>query len=219
MRENGMSRMSRMKLAALVIYLVSGLSFCSASKCPAQERGKNPVAAPRVRGVHDPLPIPQPGYKWFRCEEMNTSFLLPASWHFRKEDHGKTIAYFISKEKIEGRDEFRTGVTINFIRKYPEHHPGKSPIDFASSLIDGYKKRGKEIKSWTAPAGKTISFGTQVLMDVQSTDPYRVHTFAVVNRETGTFYSFIFEAPESSWETEVKNAQIFVNQLALDDDL
>ncbi len=214
-----MSKISHVNFAALVIYILSGLSLCAASKCSAEESGKNPVTAPHTRGVHDPLPIPQPGYKWFRCEEMNTSFLLPESWHFRKEDHGKTIAYFISKEKIGGGSEFRTGVTVNFIRKYPEHHQGKSPVDFAASLIDGYKKQGQEIKSWTAPAGKTISFGTQVVMGAESADPYRVHTFAAANRETGTFYWFIFEAPESSWATEVKNAQIFVNQLALDDEL
>jgi len=150
---------------------------------------------------------------------MNTSFLLPARWNFRGEDHGKTIAYFITKENIDQVGSFRTGVTINFIRKYPEHHHGASAIDFAASLVDGYKKRGKEIKSWSAPAGKTISFGAQVLMNSASADPYRVHMFAVANRETGIFYSFIFEAPESSWESEVKTAQIFVNHLALDDSL
>jgi hypothetical protein len=173
----------------------------------------------KPRTFKDPLPSPPPGFKWFLCEEMHTSLLLPSSWFFKKELHGDTTAYFISKEKIEAGGEFRTGLTVNFLRNFSKNHKGEMPVSYARRFIEALKKEGKEVKSWSALAGKGISYGTQVIMKLNSSDPYRIHTFAAGNDWTDSLYLFTFEAPEADWLNEVSTARVFIDSLALDDEL
>ena len=158
------------------------------------------------------LPAPPPGFTWQEIPELKAAFLRPEGWFFKREEDKGTLAYFITKESIENGGEFQTGLTVNVFR-----HKKDSAVETAKYYVDqlAAKKHGEK---WSKEVGPFKEFGC-LIKDTDSSGTIVSQTLMVANPKTNTLYLFIFESPESDWDSAWKIGKQIMDALAIDDDI
>jgi len=169
------------------------------------------VPASRTAAAID-LPAPPSGFSWQEIPELKAALLRPNGWFFKREEGKGTLAYFISKEDIGKNGQFETGLTVNVFRLKKD-----KAVDKARVLIDtvAAKYHGEE---WSREAGPFEEFGCSY----KATDASGTivsQSLAIANPKTNTMYLFIFESPESEWDSAWKIGHQIMESLALDDDV
>ncbi len=165
------------------------------------------------------LPTPPTGFEWVEAPEIKGAFLKPNYWHFKKHKQGEIKGYFITKENIDEKGSFTTGVTINVIPGIPEK-TNVSPTQFAAAFIKEASDSRKIIKTpWRHSMGPFNAFGVVL----QNSDPikgdYNTHNLVISNDQTGTVYMVIYEAPVTNWETSRKTGEVILGKLFIDSDI
>ena len=163
------------------------------------------------------LPEPPKGYSWQWCEDIKGAFLKPDGWFFKKDAKGDTLGIFITKEDIGKDSQFRTGLTVNVIRKVAEKK--KIPAsEHIRQFRDSARKSTKFIREWDTDMGpfKAVGF----LYEKQSKEgAYRVHNLLIANDKTGTVYLVMFEAPVEEWEAAWRLGEPIMKKLYIDDEI
>ncbi|HWN38581.1 MAG TPA: hypothetical protein VNP02_08800, partial [Gammaproteobacteria bacterium] len=59
---------------------------------------------------------PPPGYSWVFIPGTSTALLRPDGWFLKTEAANDAIASFITRENLQERGEFETGLAFNFVR-------------------------------------------------------------------------------------------------------
>lgn len=160
------------------------------------------------------LPPPPDGFKWEWCEEIKGAFLKPDGWFVKKVNKGDTFACFISKEKIEGDKQFKTGFSCNVLKKLGDKIP---PMKFAIGFREDARSTNKFENEWTKDMGPFKSFGFLYTKD----DPqgkFTVHNLLIANEKIGTLYMITFEAPTNEWAEAWKKGEPILAQLMIDDE-
>ena len=158
------------------------------------------------------LPSAPAGFTWQEVPELKAAFLKPSGWFFKQEEQKGTLAYFITKEDISKGGEFQTGLSINVF------HLKKDPaIDHGKYMIENIA-RSKHGKMWTQKFGPFVEFGCQV-KDTDATRSSVMHVLTVANPKTNTLYFFIFESPETDWDSAWKTGKQIMDVLVLDDEV
>jgi len=159
-----------------------------------------------------PFPTPPAGFTWQEVPELKAAFLKPDGWFYKREEQKGTLAYFITKENIDKDGRFQTGLTVNVF------HLKK----------DSAVERGKAIIQQLATTKNVEAFGTEVgpfrefaclAKDTNSSGTVVIYTLAVANPKTNTLYLFIFESPESDWDTAWKLGKPMVDMLPLQESI
>jgi len=158
------------------------------------------------------VPPPPPSFTWQEIPELKAALLRPNGWFFKREEQKGTLAYFITKENIDKGGQFQTGLTVNVfhLKKDPAVERGKYIIDHLAAAKHG--------ETWTRDVGPFREFGCLT----KDTDPSGTaisQTLAVANPKTNTLYLFIFESPESEWDTAWKIGKQIMDMLAIDDEI
>ncbi len=163
-------------------------------------------------GVAIDLPTAPTGFKWQEVPELKAAFLRPDGWFFKQEEQKGTLAYFITKEDISKGGEFQTGLTINVfhLKKDPAVERGKYIIENVANAKHGER--------WAQKVGPFYEFGC-LTKDTDSTGTTVTQTLTVANPKTNTLYLFIFESPESDWDSARKTGKQIMDTLALDDEV
>jgi hypothetical protein len=156
------------------------------------------------------LPKSPPGFHWERAEEVKAAFLVPNSWHFKREKHPNTFAYFATREDIVQEGKFVVGLTVNVIPRIQ----GRDAVAYAKQFVQTFPAGKKLLKSWDASMGPFVGGGCLVEDEVAI-----MHTLMVANPKTNTLYLFIFEAPKAEWEGAWKTGQQIVQLILLDDEV
>ena len=157
------------------------------------------------------LPSPPSGFTWQQIPELKAAILRPDGWFFRQESDKGTLAYFITKEDIRVNGQFETGLTVNVF-----HLKQDSAVDHAKALIDNMAA-GKSGKTWSRPVGAFQEFDCQ-FKDTDASGTIVMSALTVANPKTNTLYLFVFESPESDWDTAWKIGKPIMDTLAIDDD-
>jgi hypothetical protein len=157
-------------------------------------------------------PAAPPAFTWQEIPELKAAFLRPEGWFFKREEDKGTLAYFITKENIASGSEFQTGLTVNVFL-----HKKDNAVDTAKYYIDqlAAKKHGEK---WSKDAGPFKEFGC-LIKDTDSSGTIVSQMLMVANPQTNTLYLFIFESPESEWNSAWKIGKQIMDALAIDDDI
>jgi hypothetical protein len=158
------------------------------------------------------LPKPPSGFTWQEVPELKAAFLKPDGWFFKREENKGTQAYFVTRENLDQKGEFETGLTVNVFRLKQD-----SAVDRGKALIDRIAST-KHGKQWTQSAGPFQEFGC-LSKDTDASGTIVMQSLAVANPKTNTLYLFIFESPEANWDTAWKLGKQIMDALALDDDI
>jgi hypothetical protein len=158
------------------------------------------------------LPTPPTGFTWQQIPELKAAFLKPAGWFFKREEDKGTLAYFITKEDMDKKGQFQTGLTVNVFRLKKD-----SAVERGKGLIDRMAA-DKHGEKWVQKAGPFQEFGCLV-KDTDASGTVLMHALAVANPKTNTLYLFIFESPESEWDIAWKTGKQIMDTLAIDDEI
>src|SRR5512139_2909418 len=74
------------------------------------------IASARAQEPEFQVSDPPPGYSWVLIPGTSTALLRPEGWFLKTEAANDTIATFITRENLQERAEFETGLTFNFVR-------------------------------------------------------------------------------------------------------
>lgn len=143
---------------------------------------------------------------------MKAAFLKPEAWYFKRESHKGTLAYFITKEDIDKKGEFQTGLTVNVfkLKKDPA-------VERAKYMIDNLAET-KHAQKWAKEFGPFREFGCRA-KDTDASGTIVMETLTVANPKTNTLYLLIFESPEADWDATWKIGEQIMGTLAIDDEV
>jgi hypothetical protein len=158
------------------------------------------------------LSIPPLGFTWQEIPELKAAFLRPQGWFFKRVEGKGALAYFITKESIEDSGQFQTGLTVNVFQ-----HKKDSAVDTAKLYIDRAAAK-YHVEQWSKEVGPFQEFGC-LFKDTDSTGTAVSQVLMVANPKTNTLYLFIFESPESDWDSAWKIGKQIMDTLAIDDDI
>ena len=167
-----------------------------------------------VKADNPPMSPPE-GYTWAQCPEIKGAFLKPNGWHFKSGKQGDTLGFLITKEKIEPKGEFTTGMTVNVIPNIPKKK-SVSPYVFARQFRDSAKKTVRFTKEWDKDMGPFKSIGF-VYSRNDKAGAFTVHNLLIANNKTGTLYLVMFEGPSAQWPEIWKIAEPMLQYLYIDD--
>lgn len=150
---------------------------------------------PTAAGAID-LPIAPGGYSWKAIDEIQSAFLVPISWHFKEAKGKETLSWFITRENIDEKGSFETGLTINVVRKGEDF----DPVSYAGAFVLNVVKQNEVLEEpFEAGGGKLRGYGCRVRV-ITETGPLVMHYLVIGNATTGTLFVMYFESPESGWE-------------------
>jgi hypothetical protein len=158
------------------------------------------------------LPAPA-GFAWRPLAEINAAVLVPDGWFFRRDVNKSAIAYFVSRENIDAKGFFETGLSLNVLAAAPVPNPASVDAEgLAKGLIA--KIIGADTvrvlkPAWEVPNGGFVQFGCVVRIEkpgpfVTESGPLVTEHRVIVNRTTKTTYLLSFESPERSWDEAAK---------------
>jgi hypothetical protein len=118
----------------------------------------------------------------------------------------------LPKEDIDKQGGFQTGLTVNVfkLKKDPA-------VERAKYMIEQIAE-SKHVEEWAKAIGPFREFGCRT-KDTDASGTVVMETVTVVNPKTNTLYLFIFESPESEWDTAWKTGEKILDMLALDDEI
>jgi hypothetical protein len=160
------------------------------------------------------LPDPPKGFTWKRVDEIKASFLMPEGWHFLLHKQGNSSVICISQDKIEKFTSLETGLMVRVL-----HGLGKlSAEEFTKKTMDFMAKRMKVSKRWDINQGEFKGHGCLVTNSNADRPPFTMHTLALANTTTNTFYNVHFESSEKNWnENWKKHGEVIMKLFSLDD--
>lgn len=157
-------------------------------------------AAKDVTGALPPAPG---GFKWVALYEIDGAILQPNGWHFRKDSSAPgTHAYFITKQKIRGKDgQFQTGYSLNVV-KGVKAKTGKTPTEYAGILMEELKGKGKYKDEGRKKINEYFeNFYVSLLLEDSAGKTIMAYS-VTANNKTDAIYIAFFEAPFENWDAE-----------------
>ena len=160
-------------------------------------------------------PEPPVGFHWQRLEAIRASVLSPDGWNYRAEESGGGLAYFISKDKFAPSGEFKTGLSLNCIRKLSKKGKMK-PSDYIEAFTSEADAKYSIIDPKTNSVGpiKMMWFG--VLSPKEGPEATRSTHLLIANDTTDTLYMVVFEAPLADWRKAYEAGYVMLKNISID---
>lgn len=166
---------------------------------------------------------------------IKAEMLMPETWFFNHEVQLGTNAYFLTKENLKKRGIYRVGATVQAMN-HVKRRMGMSSIDLLNrmgsiNIVKELNVTYEEPKieedetfiSLTRLAKADMKKGGSVPVfdranEVELIAPEKISQFMHVtaNKKTDTFYTTIFESPESTWEVYRDTGNIMIESLRFD---
>lgn len=166
------------------------------------------------------LPDAPKGFKWLKILKDESALLKPDGWFF-KEDHRKgTDAYFVTKENIEEKGSFQTGLSLNVIYNI-DKKSGASPTRYAESMIHymGEDEAKEILRSNSRKNGPFTTLLCRIKDQKPGEEDVIIHYFFIANDETGTLWMYFFEAPESEWDKAWETGSVLLKYIVVESEL
>ena len=147
---------------------------------------------------------------------MLSAFLNPKGWHYKHVERKGQHACFITKEDIDTKGSFQTGLIVNMIL-LSHLKTGISASEYAKQFIDTATREREPLKRWSSTQGPFKSHGC-IIRDDSDDQPVFVYNLIIANDRTGTIYVVLYEAPEDEWEKAWKIGEPILKELIILDD-
>jgi hypothetical protein len=157
------------------------------------------------------LPSPPSGFAWQQIPEVKSALLRPEGWHFKQEERGGILGYFVTKQDIDEQGHFETGLTVNVFPRLG----GGLAVERGQALIQRVATAHHE-KTWNQQVGQLQEFGCEV-RDTDASGTVVMHALAVANTKTDTLYLLIFESPAADWDASWQIGKENMDAVKFDD--
>ena len=168
-----------------------------------------------LSGAEEPPMKAPKGYTWALCPEIKGAFLKPDGWYFHKRRQGDTDAFFITKEKVDTKGGYKTGMSVTVIPGIPKKNK-VAPSVYAGQYREAARKTVTFTKEWNKDMGPFKSVGFVFSKDDKA-GAFTVHNLLIANDKTGTIYLVLFEGPTAEWSAAWKIAEPMLEYLFIDD--
>ena len=162
-------------------------------------------------------PKPPRGFHWQSLEAIHASVLSPDGWKFKVEHPEGTFTYFISKEDIDRKGEFKTGFTLSCIKNVSPRS-NLSPSQYVEAFTKAADEKYSLIDPKTNTQGpvKMIWFG--YIDGTKSPAAIRVMDFLIASDKANTVYLIIFESPLNEWKKAYAIGEVMLKNILIDPD-
>ena len=147
---------------------------------------------------------PPPGYSWVFIPGTSTALLRPDGWFLKTEVANDTIASFITRENLQERGEFDTGLTFNFVRGISKKSR-TSAIKYAVAFVNEAATT-KEVL--LEPWGNELApglLGVGIRYQERTGDTaVIIQNYLIADDAGDSVRFFIFESPASDWDAAWK---------------
>jgi hypothetical protein len=147
----------------------------------------------------DEPPEAPPGFEWYVFEEGDTACLHPREWFVKAELHGDTVAMFFSKENIDKEGEFKTGLSVNIIRRI-EARMGRPPSQYARALLDVLNERYPDAERIENASQDGMPGIGLVYVDEARQPTIVVYNFLLADDENDVLRVYVLESPQADWK-------------------
>ena len=170
------------------------------------------LAAAAVFAADPPPPKAPAGFAWKNVASIKAAFLLPDGWFFKEELRKDVRGIFLSKENIDQRGKFDTGLTVN-VFKNKKDAPAR-----ARQYIAEQAQAGDVVNLWEQENGALKLYGARLHI---THDPpaFTEHVLAIGNSKTDTLYILMFESPDTTWDEAWKKGEVMLGNFRLDDEI
>lgn len=147
---------------------------------------------------------PPPGYSWVFIPGTSTALLRPDGWFLKTEVANDTIASFITRENLEERGEFETGLTFNFVRGISKKSR-TSAIRYALSFInEAATTKEVLLEPWGNELAPGLLGAGIRYREVKGDAAVIVQNYLIADDAGDSVRFFIFESPASDWDAAWK---------------
>lgn len=178
------------------------------------------VTQATIAGEKSKRPEAPKGFAWQGLEEVNGAVLVPDGWHFSKISTKGTLAYRVTKEKLDDdNDSFLTGLTINVVRDVPgktKVKPSLYAVKYIRDYIKTAETNGKPKVGKAGTLKRITCYFVKKLPKVSDETRFRIRVTTYANDETGTLYVMNFGTPEEDWEENFKIGKQLFNPILFD---
>ena len=152
-----------------------------------------------------------PGYTWYEFSAGDSAYLRPNGWFIKTEVKGDTATLAISKENIEVRGSFDTGLTVNVVRKI-KAKTGVKPSEYSVAYLGKLMESKKDVltRFSTPPQSGFSGLGARY-RDSEPPPATIVHTYLLADDEADVLRIIIFEAPEKDWDAAWVHGEKMLN--------
>ncbi len=147
--------------------------------------------------AEDPPEIPA-GFEWYTFEEGDTACPHPREWFVKTELHGDTSAMFFSKENIDEVGEFKTGLTLNIVRRI-KAKTGQAASEYARAIRDTLVTQFPGAEPVENSAQHGLPGISVTYVDSRRTPTIVVYNFFLADDENDVLRFFILESPLTEW--------------------
>jgi hypothetical protein len=141
-----------------------------------------------------------PGYSWVFIPGTSTALLRPDGWFLKTEAANDTIASFITRENLQERGEFETGLAFNFVRGISKKSR-TSAIKYAVAFINEAATTKQVLLE---PWGNDLAPGLLGVgiryREMTGDTALIIQNYLIADDAGDSIRSFIFKSPESDWD-------------------
>jgi hypothetical protein len=162
------------------------------------------IASARAQEPEFDVSAPPPGYSWVFIPGTSTALLRPDGWFLKTEVANDTIASFITRENLEERGEFDTGLTFNFVRGISKKSR-TSAIKYAVAFVNEAATTKKVLLE---PWGNELAPGLLGVgiryQEMTGDTAVIIQNYLIADDAGDSVRFFIFESPASDWDAAWK---------------
>jgi len=178
------------------------------------------AAPPQAGGFDQELPRLPKGYSWIPILGEKAALVRPEGWYVKEERKGTTQAFFVTREDIAKKGSYRTGLSLNVVRRVAET-AGVAPSVFARQMLERIASRSDVSRQdgWEEEQGPFVVRAARFLMSGKDHDRIIAHYFLLANDRTGTLFVYVFESPTEEWDAAWRHGAVMMENLVVDDTL
>ncbi|MFT3869649.1 MAG: hypothetical protein QM715_14430 [Nibricoccus sp.] len=164
------------------------------------------------------LPVAPNGFLWQEVPTIKAAILRPNDWFYKEDQSGTTTALFITKESIQKKGRFETGLTLNCVRDIPAK-AGMPPSAYAVAFAQEAATKHKLDEQMAFDHGPFKAVRFRYVDASKGITSVTICHLLIANDKTGTLFLVIFEAPTKNWENEWKLGEVILKKMLLDNDV
>ena len=131
----------------------------------------------------------------------STALLRPDGWFVKTVVANDTIAGFITLEDLEGRGEFETGLSFNFVRRVSKTS-GTSAIKYAVAFVhEAATTKDVLLEPWgNELAPDLLGVGIRY-REVTGDTAVIIQNYLIADDARDSVRFFVFRSPEATWDS------------------
>jgi hypothetical protein len=158
------------------------------------------------------LPSAPSGFDWQEFEEINAFFLKPNNWFFKHVSDRGVEAFFLTKEDIDKKGMFLTGLSLNYFKNV-KGQTGFAPSEVSKRTFQATKSTRKVEEEKVVQHGNLQGIAYRHSFTPKGNNPkITMYTIDFPDDKENTLLSIFFEAPADEWDEAWKLGKPMLDQ-------